>query len=135
MQLEGSQHISPIAISASSEEIPLQQYLCSSSEGQLSKTVADEGRLIWGEKNPGSLPSHQYSHRQRRQQTATDDAMTDELCFRLWDHRLYNLRPHLQKEVLRFASSQNSPVSQHSQCISVLLEAGAPQEFPTRVTG
>lgn len=80
----------------------------------------------------------QYSHRQHRQQTATDDAMTDELCFRLWDHRLYNPRLHrrsLQKEVLRFASSQNSPVSQHSQCISVLLEAGAPQEFPTRVTG
>lgn len=35
-------------------------------------------------------------------------------------------RHTLQKEVLGFASSQNSPVSQHSQCISVLLDAGAP---------
>lgn len=40
-----------------------------------------------------------------------------------------------QKEVLGFASSQNSPVRQHSQCISVVLQAGAPQEFPTCVTG
>lgn len=48
---------------------------------------------------------------------------------------LWDIRYTLGKEVLIFTSSQNSPVTQHSQYISVLPEAGAPQKFPTRVTG
>lgn len=92
----------------------------------------------------GKYSGAQSYHILKQQKERTEDAVLEMIMYVLHFFASVLLlvvnnplgcRYTLETEVLIFTSSQNSPFTQHSQYISVLFEAGAPQKFPTRVTG